>query len=57
MKFTNWLIQLKHAMIAAGYFKGNRVVRLDRNAFKPLYDSGFTPIEAVLIDMEEGGET
>jgi hypothetical protein len=31
-------------------------IRLDWLAFRHFYDDGFTPIEAVLIDIQEGGE-
>ena len=54
MEFTKWLIRLKHAFIAAGYSRNN--FRLDREGFRPFFNEGLSPIEMVLLDMEEGGE-
>lgn len=55
--YARWLARLKHAFIAAGYFRYNQHgIRIDQKAFRPFYEDGYTPIETALIDLEEGGE-
>lgn len=51
--YSNWLIRLKYAFMAIGM---SGILRIDRNAFRHLYDDGLTPIEAALLDVSEGGE-
>lgn len=62
--YAQWYTMLVLVMVGAGVFGTDidtLVVRpynfnLDHDCFRHLYDAGFSPMEAYLIDIEEGGE-
>lgn len=58
MKYTYWLINLKYILIGAGVLPKNRHYKNlpDSQAWRHFFDDGYTPLEAVNIDINEGGE-
>lgn len=62
--YAQWYTMLVLIMIGAGVF-GTELdtvtvrpynFNLDHDAFRDLYDQGYTPFEAYLCDINEGGE-
>lgn len=55
LSYTIWLIRLKYCLIGQGVMTSNRHHKNtpDRNSWRHFYDDGFSPIEAVLIDINE----
>jgi hypothetical protein len=62
--YVQWHCMLVLIMAGAGVFGKDIdtcVIRplnfnLDHDAFRHFYEDGFTPMEAFLIDLQEGGE-
>jgi hypothetical protein len=52
LSFFDWLIKVKYALVAIGSCKdsnyGVLYIKLDKASWKPLWENGLTPIEAVL---------
>lgn len=58
--YTHWLIYLKHLLIGARIMPRDFDCKMplyknvpDSKAWKHFYDDGFTPLEAMMIDINE----
>lgn len=47
--FSEWLRVLKGMLLSTDYFKGD--LTLHKKSWKPLFDDGYTPYQAVQIDF------
>jgi hypothetical protein len=50
--FTFWIIKLKHVLFGLGIIKSMNQ-KIDYSSWKYFYDNGYTPLEAIFLDINE----
>ena len=57
VNFSDWINRVQYGLVCAGIFPtsnyGHTLKKVDRASWKHFYDEGYTPFEAIQIDINE----